>query len=278
MFSRQTTIISVPGFNVVQATLQISSLPRHVQGSILRCCQAPGKEDRRTLTSLLHLSAEFHKRLERHVCSLFSTLERHFQRKKAVKYLQKSLRVVGCLAEDQDTKSTADVLHELGKMCLVTKDFEEAVRYLEEALCMKRSLHDDQDTASVAKTLNLLGQATVHKQADALHELGKTHLVTKDFEEAVRYLEEALRMKRSVYELYGDQDRSSIAKTLDLLARARFHSMDRWLMGLSWMGMFVSANVLRRPLSMMRLSGMGISLMGMFVSINAIREPLLRFQ
>ncbi|CAE7357764.1 unnamed protein product, partial [Symbiodinium necroappetens] len=190
--------------------------------------KAPGKEDRRTLTSLLHLLAEIH--------------ERHFHRPQAaVNYLRRSLRVVGCLAEDQDTKSTADALHELGKMRLVTKDFEEAVRYLEEALRMKRSLYDDQDTASVATTLNLLGQATVHKQADALHELGKTLLVTNNFEEAVPYLEEALRMKRSVYELHDDQDLSSIAKTLDLLVHAKFHSMDRATyfilsLMLSWMG------------------------------------------
>ncbi|CAE7232446.1 unnamed protein product [Symbiodinium sp. KB8] len=168
--------------------------------------KAPGKEDRRTLTSLLHLYAKIH--------------ERHNDRPlAAVKCWKESLRVVGCLAEDQDTKSTADALHELGKMHLVTKDFREAVRCLKKALRMKRSLYDDQDTASVAKTLDLLGQATVRKQAHAMHELGKKRLVTKDFEEAVRYLEEALRMKRSLY----DDHEEGIAKTLDLLDQATVH-------------------------------------------------------
>ncbi|CAE7745227.1 unnamed protein product, partial [Symbiodinium sp. CCMP2456] len=111
--------------------------------------KAPGKEDRRTLTSLLQRAAHL---------ELGDGRPDTAAAEAATSCLQKSLRVVGCLAGDQDNESAAKTLYELGRMRAFAKDFEGAVCYLEEALRMKKKSIYDQDTASVAKTLALLGK------------------------------------------------------------------------------------------------------------------------
>ncbi|CAE7253206.1 unnamed protein product [Symbiodinium sp. CCMP2592] len=81
----------------------------------------------------------------------------------ATSCLQKSLRAVGCLAEDEGKEFRANALYGLGQLHMLVKDFEVAVCYLQEALSMKRSLCPrDRVTASIAKTLCFLGQATFH--------------------------------------------------------------------------------------------------------------------
>ena len=128
----------------------------------MQCCQAPGNEDRRTLTSLLQ--CECAARLEWGTEWGDGLLEipDAAAAEAATCCLQKSLLVVGCLAEDQNNESRASSLHVLGHLHIFAKDFGEAICCLEEALRTKRSVYGDQDAASVAETLGLLGQATFH--------------------------------------------------------------------------------------------------------------------
>ena len=58
-------------------------------------------------------------------------------------------------------------------------------------------------------------------RANSLHALGHLRIFAKDFGGAICYLEEALRMNRSVY---GDQDAASVAEILGLLGQATFHT------------------------------------------------------
>ncbi|CAE7234928.1 unnamed protein product [Symbiodinium sp. CCMP2592] len=148
--------------------------------------KAPGSEDRRTLTALLNFAAfwdwcihigdrAFQEVAESVDVGYWEESFRELLRGRDLEFcleqavqaatscLQKSLRAVGCLAEDEGKEFRANALYGLGQLHMLVKDFEVAVCYLQEALSMKRSLCPrDRVTASIAKTLCFLGQATFH--------------------------------------------------------------------------------------------------------------------
>ncbi|CAE7943983.1 unnamed protein product, partial [Symbiodinium necroappetens] len=119
--------------------------------------QVPGNEDRQTLRNVLHLLLQIQ---ERKIHGTHGHQEAEISAKAAENYMDKWIRVAGCLSRDQGTESTANKLHELGRMHLDAKDLMKAFNSLQHALSMKRSLYGNQNTASIAKTLTLLGQAT----------------------------------------------------------------------------------------------------------------------
>ncbi|CAE7376718.1 Nphp3 [Symbiodinium sp. CCMP2456] len=153
--------------------------------------EAPGIQDRWTLSSVLHLLAQMHGE------------NGDFQA--AANLFQKSLLVAGCLADHKDHESKARSLHEWGRICHLAQDFSQAVCCLEEALRMKRSVYGDQDTASVAKTLGLLGQVMFD---------------TGELDHAKQFLVESLQMQRSVHRTGHHLDVSFTLRALSQVCSA----------------------------------------------------------
>ena len=120
-----------------------------------------------------------------------------------------------------DSQELALILARLGQAKMRQGHHAEAIEHLKESLQLQRSLDSSTELPWVLSKfifccipLALLSQrrsAFPSLNAATLHQLGQAKAQTGDLKEALRYLKESLRMKRS---LHGDGDHPGVAATL----------------------------------------------------------------